>query len=91
MGKISYYFNSGTSLSSPQVAGIVALMAQKYPSLTAQEAESFLESSATPLAAPSCRNVLTPWGPETPCWESDATGAGLATADAALAATPTAP
>lgn len=87
MGKISYYFNSGTSLSSPQVAGIVALMAQKYPSLTAPKAESILESSAIYLA-PGCRNVLTPWGWETPCWKSDATGAGLATADAALAATP---
>ena len=87
MGKISYSFNSGTSLSSPQVAGIVALMAQKNPSLTAQDAESILESSAIPLA-PGCRDVLTPWGWEEPCWEADATGAGLATADAALAGTP---
>lgn len=87
MGKISYSFNSGTSLSSPQVAGIVALMAQKYPSLTALQAESILESSAIPLS-PDCRIVLTPWGWEAPCWGVDATGAGLATADAALAATP---
>ena len=87
MGKISYYFNSGTSLSSPQVAGIVALMAEKYPALTASEAEGFLEGSAIPLP-PGCRWVLTPWGWEYPCWGNDATGAGLATADGALAAIP---
>ncbi|MDT8272043.1 MAG: S8 family serine peptidase, partial [Desulfomonilia bacterium] len=87
MGKISYFFKSGTSMSSPHVAGIVALMAQKYPSLTALQAENILESSAIPLP-PGCRIVLTPWGWEEACWDDDAAGAGLATANAALDATP---
>jgi subtilisin family serine protease len=34
-GQTSYYYLGGTSMASPHVAGIVALMAQKYPSLTA--------------------------------------------------------
>jgi len=87
-GHISYFFLGGTSMASPHVAGIVALMAQKRPTLTAGDAESILESSAIPLA-PGCRTVLQPTGvSQEICWGSDATGAGLATADAALAATP---
>ena len=87
-GKTSYYFLGGTSMSSPHVAGIVALMAQKYPALTAPQAEAILTGSAVPLPE-GCRMVNTPYGyAEEFCWGADATGAGLATADAALAATP---
>jgi subtilisin family serine protease len=88
-GQISYFFLGGTSMASPHVAGIAALMMQKNGSLTQSDVEAYLEGSAISLA-PGCRNVLTPFGPapETFCWGADATGAGLATADAALAATP---
>ena len=87
-GQTSFYFLGGTSMSSPHVAGIVALMVQKNPALTASQAESYLEASAIPLA-PGCRTVLTPSGAsENFCWGADATGAGLATADGALSATP---
>jgi subtilisin family serine protease len=86
-GQISYYFLGGTSMASPHVAGIVALMAQKNPALTAAQAEAKLEESAIYLA-PGCRTVLTPYGPYQFCWDADATGAGLATADAALKDTP---
>jgi subtilisin family serine protease len=83
--RMSRFFLSGTSMASPHVAGIVALMTQKKPSLTASQAEYFLEKSAVPLA-PGCATV-----DDRPvaqmCWGSDATGAGLATADKALAAT----
>jgi len=79
----SYYYLGGTSMASPHVAGIVALMAQKYPALMAADAESILEGSAIYLA-PGCRIV----DGEEFCWDADATGAGLATADAALADTP---
>jgi subtilisin family serine protease len=88
MGQTSYYFLGGTSMASPHVAGIVALMAEKYPALTASDAEAILESSAIYLA-PGCQTVNQPSGPAVEyCWGADATGAGLATADAALAATP---
>jgi len=84
-GQTSYYFLGGTSMSSPHVAGVVALMAQKHPALTAAEAESILEATATPLPA-ACRNVYTSAGTVTSyCWGDDATGAGMVGAIAALA------
>jgi subtilisin family serine protease len=87
-GKPSYYFLGGTSMSSPHVAGIVALMLQKNAVLTAPQAESILEGSAIALP-PGCRNIVDPsYGPIEVCWGADATGWGLAAADAALAATP---
>jgi len=88
-GKTSYYYLGGTSMASPHVAGIVALMAEKYPALIASEAETILEGSAIPLP-PGERDVLPSFdgGYETFSWGADATGAGLANADAALAAIP---
>lgn len=87
-GQLSYYYLGGTSMASPHVAGIVALMAQKYPALTSAEAEAILTTTATYLA-PGCRNVNDGAGSIVEyCWGADATGAGLATADAALAAVP---
>ncbi len=83
-GQVSYYVLGGTSMATPHVAGIVALMAQKDPDLTASQAEGILEGSAKPLP-PGCRSVIVAG---TVCWGADATGAGLVTADAALAATP---
>jgi hypothetical protein len=68
------------------VAGIVALMAQADPSLTAAEAEVILESTALPLTHTSL-SVLGPSGAvATFSWGADAIGSGLATAPAALAA-----
>lgn len=86
-GQQSYYYLSGTSMAAPHVAGIVALMAQKNSGLTAAMAEGILETSAIPLPA-GCRSVAEPAGMVEQCWAEDATGAGLATADAALAGTP---
>jgi subtilisin family serine protease len=89
-GQISYYYLGGTSMASPHVAGIVALMAQKHPSLTAVAAEGYLEAAAATIyLAPGCRSVNNGYGAVVQyCWGADATGAGLITADAALAATP---
>ena len=87
-GQTSFYFLGGTSMSSPHVAGIVALMAQKDSDLTAEQAETILTESATPLPA-GCRDITDISGAAVHiCWGADATGAGLATADAALGATP---
>jgi len=84
-GQVTYYFLGGTSMASPHVAGIVALMAQKDPGLTAAEAESILQATAIPLPA-GCRTVYNSAGvAEQVCWGADATGAGLVDAAAALA------
>ena len=83
-GQIGYYFLGGTSMASPHVAGIVALLAQKDPSLTAPEAEALLEGTAIPLA-PGTRTVRNPDGTLAQySWGSDATGSGLVDAAAAL-------
>jgi len=50
-GKISYFFLGGTSMASPHVAGIAALMLQKNPGLSQAVVESILEGSAIPLPA----------------------------------------
>jgi subtilisin family serine protease len=88
-GQLSYFYLGGTSMASPHVAGIAALMAQKRPSLTGPQAEAILTGSAIALPA-GCRNVFNPntGAFESVCWGADATGSGLATANAALAATP---
>jgi subtilisin family serine protease len=87
-GTTSYFFLGGTSMASPHVAGIAALMKQKNPSLNQPQVESILESTAVPLP-PGCRNVVDPnIGPTSFCWSIDAAGAGLATANAALAGVP---
>lgn len=83
-GQMSYYYLGGTSMASPHVAGIVALMAQQDSTLTAFAAETKLESAAIPLPA-GCRNIVDPnVGPTEVCWGDDASGSGLITADAAL-------
>lgn len=87
-GQTSYYFLGGTSMASPHVAGTVALMAQKNPSLTASEAEAIIKSSAVQMY-PGCINVLQPSGEIiTECWDADATGSGLLDAASALSITP---
>ena len=87
-GQLSYFFLGGTSMASPHVAGIAALMKQKSPSLNQPQVESILETTAIPLP-PGCRDVVDPnVGLTKFCWSNDAAGAGLATANAALAAVP---
>ena len=86
-GNTSYFFSSGTSMASPHVAGIVALMAQKNPALGAAQAESILETTAIAMGT-GCVTVAEPGTTVRQCWGNGATGHGLATADAALAGTP---
>lgn len=84
-GQTSYYFMGGTSMASPHVAGVVALMVQKNPSLSAAQAEQYLEDSAIPLDAGSRTILAGPSGPYVEVsWGSDATGSGLVDAQAAL-------
>ena len=86
-GKTSYFYSSGTSMASPHVAGIVAMMTQKNSSLTAVQAEDILQRTAIRMPS-GCAKVAEPGAIVEHCWGDDATGHGLAVADAALAGTP---
>ena len=72
-------------MASPHVAGLVALMAQKDSTLTADEAEGILESTALALSA-GPREIFDPNENKyvMVSWGSDATGSGLVNAQAAL-------
>lgn len=91
----TFFFVAGTSFSSPNVAGTVALMLEKNPTLggnsgpdIAAEAESILEATALPIP-PAERTVCEPFAsPASLSFGADSTGAGLLQADAALLATP---
>ena len=97
MGKISYFFVGGTSMSSPHVAGTVALMLDKNSTLTATQAEGILESTAFPLLVTDSRTVFdvfqgafatVSWDTSCGSTSCDPVGSGLLQADAALTATP---
>jgi subtilisin family serine protease len=85
-GQYSWYFLGGTSMASPHVAGLVALMMQKNRSMSQATVESKLKSSATPFAASSSMIRSYTGGPLSPIsWGSDATGSGMVNAITALA------
>lgn len=44
-----YYYASGTSMSSPHIAGVVALMLDKDPNLTVDQVKNALYSTAVPV------------------------------------------
>ena len=99
-----YLFISGTSFSSPTLAGIVALLLDKNGGLSNADAtfgtlgdptswgpgslERLLEGSATPIAPGSVTITHRTGGPLTESWGADATGHGWVFVDDALAATP---
>lgn len=88
-GKTSYFYLGGTSMATPHVSGIVALMLQKNPGLSQSTVEADLESTAIPMGA-GCRMVIPAPGASAAqiCWGADASGSGLTTASAALAVVP---
>jgi subtilisin family serine protease len=83
-----YYFVGGTSMASPHVAGVAALMLQADPTLTQAEVEGILRSTADPLPFAGAQDVADPnFGLIVVSWGTDgynAVGYGLVQADAAV-------
>ena len=88
-GQISYYYLGGTSMASPHVAGLVALMLQKNSALDNVQAESILESNALALPA-GCRDIADPniGAFVEICWGDNASGFGMVNAIDTLLAVP---
>jgi subtilisin family serine protease len=92
----NFFYAGGTSMATPHVASVAALMLQKNPALTQAQIEAILKSTALPLPAADSRlvfdfdhfaNIL--W--DTSCGAlgaCDAVGSGVVQADKAIAAVP---
>ena len=87
-GPLGWFFLNGTSMASPHVAGIAALMVQKKPSLTQAKVEAILKSTTIPMPAGS-KSVFDIFANRfvTRSWGTDATGTGIVDAVKAVSAT----
>jgi len=92
----NFFYVGGTSMATPHVASVAALMLQKNPALTQAQVESILKSTALPLPAVGSQLVFDFDQFATIMWDTtcgalgacDAVGSGVVQADAALGATP---
>ncbi len=80
----NFFYVGGTSMASPHVASVAALLLEKDPGLTQSQVESYLKNTALPIPAGSANIFFV--GSQT--WGTDATGEGLIQADAAVGAVP---
>ena len=98
----NYWYVGGTSMATPHVSGVAALMLEKDPTLTQEDVEAILKETAAPLLpvisnTPAISNPLSAYNwvrwPDGRIyqfsWAADATGAGIIQADEAIAAIPT--
>lgn len=83
----NFYYVGGTSMSAPHVSAVAALILEIDDTIEQAEMEALLKGTALPIPAGSRSFVYNPnVGWTFPSWGSDANGAGLVQADAALAA-----
>jgi len=87
----NFYYLGGTSMATPHVSAVIALMLQKNPNLTQGEVESIIKSTALRIS-PGSMKVFDygsdGWGWYTKTWDKTATGAGLIQADKVVKAVP---
>ncbi len=92
----NFFYVGGTSMATPHVTSVAALMLQKNPNLTPAQVESILKSSALAVPSSGSKNIWNNTAAATITWDTDCgtagtcdpVGAGLIQADAAIAATP---
>jgi subtilisin family serine protease len=91
----NFFYVGGTSMATPHVASLAALMLQKNPALTQGQIETILKSTALPMPLTGSRNILDNTAPATVTWDTDcdgvvcdAVGSGVIRVDAAIGATP---
>ncbi|HEY9206729.1 MAG TPA: S8 family serine peptidase [Candidatus Methanoperedens sp.] len=86
----NFFFSGGTSMSTPHVSGIAALMLEKNLTLNQAQVESIMKKTALSVQPGSMTvwDLLPSQGWYTYSWESNATGAGLIRAYDAVAVVP---
>jgi subtilisin family serine protease len=86
----NFYYLGGTSMATPHVTGVIALMLQKNPNLNQTQVEEILKTTALKIEPGS----MTVWdlyptqGWYNYTWYDNATGAGLVQANKALGLDP---
>jgi subtilisin family serine protease len=83
----TFYYVGGTSMATPHVAGVAALMLEKNPTLNQGQIETILRSTALsiPVGSASVYDVFE-GAFVTISWDDDATGEGLIQANEAVEA-----
>ncbi|OGN89885.1 MAG: hypothetical protein A2Y88_02670 [Chloroflexi bacterium RBG_13_48_10] len=92
----NFYYVGGTSMATPHVAAVAALLLQKNPDLTQAQVESILKSTALMMPDAGSRDIWDNTAAATITWDTvcgdlgpcDPVGAGVLQADAALEAVP---
>lgn len=92
----NFFYVGGTSMATPHVASVAALMLEKNSSLSQAQVESILKASALAVPAVGAQLVFDFDHPANIGWDNtcgalgacDAVGSGLIQADAAIGATP---
>lgn len=89
----NFFFVGGTSMATPHVASVAAMLLQKNPKLNQAQVSSILKSTALALPNVGTRSVREPAGQTTVNWGTacgavtcDPVGSGVVQTDAAIAA-----